>query len=262
MTHHTHCNQPADATINSSRFERLRPPGVAVALAVVWGAMLPGLSAAQGIGNDLNHFARQWIDQMMSTQPEASLAGPLRPEVVIGNLDPRLQLAPCARIEPYLPKGTQLWGRTRIGIKCLEGPVAWNVFLPVTVKAWGPAWVIKNPVQAGSFLKLPDAELVSEVDWADVRSPVLGTPEQWVGMQAAYPLGPGQAIRQNLVRQPQVFAVGTEVRVITEGSGFQISATGQAMTSGQVGQQARVKLGNGKIVSGSVKAEGSVQVSL
>ena len=257
MTHHTHCNHPA-----ITRAHPLRLRHAAVTWTVVLSAMLPGLCLAQGSGSDLTHFARQWIDQMMSTQPEASQAGPLRPEVVIGNLDPRLQLAPCARIEPYLPKGTQLWGRTRIGIKCLEGPVAWNVFLPVTVKAWGPAWVIKNTVQAGALLKLPDAELVAEVDWADVRSPVLATPEQWVGMQAAYPLGPGQAIRQNVVRPPQVFAVGTEVRVITEGSGFQISATGQAMTSGQVGQQARVKLSNGKIVSGSVKPEGSVQISL
>lgn len=223
---------------------------------------LPGVSRAQTAGQDLNHFARQWIDQMMSTQPDANSSGPLRPEVVIGSLDPRLQLAPCARIEPYLPKGTQLWGRTRIGLKCLEGPVAWNVFLPVTVKAWGPAWVMKNMVPAGATLSMADAEQVAEVDWADVRSPILATPEQWVGMQAAYPLGPGQTIRQNTVRPPQVFAVGSQVRVTTEGTGFQVSATGQAMTAGQVGQQARVKLNNGKIVSGSVKSEGSVHISL
>ena len=255
MPHHSPCNR---TTISLS--VRLRR--MALTWTVAWASMLPNLSMAQGSGSDLTHFARQWIDQLMSTQPEAGMAGSLRPEVVIGNLDPRLQLAPCARIEPYLPKGTQLWGRSRIGIKCLEGPVAWNVFLPVTVKAWGPAWVIKNTIQGGTLLKLTDAEPIAEVDWADVRSPILATPEQWVGMQAAYPLGPGQAIRQNAVRPPQVFAVGTEVRVITQGSGFQISATGQAMTAGQVGQQARVKLGNGKIVSGSVKPEGSVLVSL
>jgi flagellar basal body P-ring formation protein FlgA len=100
------------------------------------------------------------------------------------------------------------------------------------------------------------------VDWAENRSPVVPLPEQWVGMQAAFTLLPGQALRQNSVRPPQVFAVGSQVRVSTTGVGFEMSATGQALTAGQVGQPARVKLTNGKVVSGPVNKSGVVELTL
>jgi flagella basal body P-ring formation protein FlgA len=231
---------------------------MACVIACMWVA---GAAQAQN-QDDISHFAGQWINQTLDTQSLSSGTGALRPEIQIGRLDPRLQLAPCARIEPYLPKGTQLWGRTRVGLKCLEGPVAWNVFLPVTVKAWGPAWVLKKSVAANSVLTADDAELVAEVDWAENRSPVVPLPEQWVGMQAAFTLLPGQALRQNTVRPPQVFAVGSQVRVSTTGVGFEMSATGQALTAGQVGQPARVKLTNGKVVSGPVNKSGVVELTL
>ena len=221
-----------------------------------------GFSAWGVQAQSLDHFARQWIDQALESSSDMGQNTPLRPEVVIGSLDSRLQLAPCGRIEPYLPKGTQLWGRTRIGLKCVEGPVAWNVFLPVTVKAWGPAWVLKKTVQANAILQAGDAERQSEVDWADARSPIIALPEQWQGMQAAFTLLPGQAIRQHAVKPPQAFAVGSEVKVVTSGIGFEMSATGQAMSTGLVGQQARVKLSNGKVVAGVVRAEGSVFINI
>ena len=31
-------------------------------------------------------------------------------EVSVGTLDSRLRLAPCSRVEPYLPAGSRLWG--------------------------------------------------------------------------------------------------------------------------------------------------------
>lgn len=220
------------------------------------------LCGASAQAQSLDHFARQWIDQALDASADMGPNTPLRPEVVIGTLDPRLQLAPCGRIEPYLPKGTQLWGRTRIGLKCVEGPVAWNVFLPVTVKAWGPAWVVKKTVQANAILQAGDAERQNEVDWADARSPIVALPEQWQGMQAAFTLVPGQAIRQNAVKPPQAFAAGSEVKVVTSGIGFEMSATGQAMSAGLVGQPARVKLANGKVVSGVVRAEGTVYINI
>lgn len=228
--------------------------GIALGLAT-------GGAAAQSAA-DLNHFASSWIADAVhaAVPPQGSV--PLRPEVVLGRLDPRLQLAPCARIEPYLPSGSTLWGRTRVGLKCAEGPVPWNVFLPVTVKAWGPAWVLKRAVPANTLLSADDAELVAEVDWAESRSPVVALPEQWVGMQAAFSLMPGQALRQNAVRAPQAFAVGSQVRVSAVGVGFELSSTGQALTAGRVGEPARVKLANGKVVTGPVNKSGTVELSL
>lgn len=235
--------------------------GVAAWVCAVAVGAATGSAWAQP-ANGLDQVARDWLDQALTGQTPTSPTGPLRPEIVIGHLDPRLQLAPCARVEPYLPHNTQLWGRTRVGLKCLEGPVAWNVFLPITIKAWGPAWVMRQTVQTNAVLSAGDAELVPEVDWADARSPIVALQEDWVGMQAAFTLLPGQALRQNAVRPPQVFSVGTQVRVTANGVGFEMSATAQALSSGYVGQPARVKLSNGKMISGQVSADGSVQVNL
>jgi len=42
-------------------------------------------------------------------------------EVELGELDPRLKLAPCQRIRAYLPTGANLWGRSRVGLRCEQG---------------------------------------------------------------------------------------------------------------------------------------------
>lgn len=186
---------------------------------------------------------------------------PLRAEVVMGSLDARLKLAPCKRVEPHLPTGTRLWGRSRIGLRCVDGPIRWNVFVPVTVKAWGPAWVLKRAVSAGDTLTQDDAE-IAEIDWAEHRSGVLALPERWVGQLAAFPLTAGLALRENMVRVPQAFAAGAQVRVSGEGSGFSISATGQALNAGMVGENARVKLPGGRVVTGVVRDAQTVELAL
>ena len=186
---------------------------------------------------------------------------PLRAEVIMGSLDPRLKLAPCNQVEPHLPAGTRLWGRSRIGLRCVDGPTRWNVFVPVTVKAWGPAWVLKRAVPAGDTLAQDDAE-IAEIDWAEQRSSVLALPERWVGQIAAFPLTAGLALRENMVRVPQAFAPGAQVRVSGQGGGFSISATGQALTAGMVGESARVKLPGGRVVTGVVRDAQTVELAL
>jgi flagella basal body P-ring formation protein FlgA len=186
---------------------------------------------------------------------------PLRAEVVVGALDQRLRLAPCAQIEPHLPANTRLWGRSRIGLRCVDGPTRWNVYLPVTIKAFGPAWVLKRPVNAGDVLTQDDAEL-ADVDWAEQSASVLANPTLWVGQQAAYTLLPGQALRQNMVRATLAFAAGSQVRVTQSGSGFQVAVTGQALTSGQLGQMTRVRLPGGRVVTGLVRDGQTVELSL
>jgi flagella basal body P-ring formation protein FlgA len=182
-------------------------------------------------------------------------------EVSIGSLDSRLRLAPCARVEPYLPAGARLWGRTRLGLRCVEGPTAWNVFLPITVKAFGPAWVLTGPVAPGTVLTASDAS-EAEVDWAEESAAVMANPDMWVGQVAARQLAAGQALRQSMVRPPQLFRAGAQVKVIAQGPGYAVSSAGQAMSAGAVGQTVRIRMENGRIISGTVNESGTVVVAL
>lgn len=201
-----------------------------------------------------------WLNEAVAAA-STSDAGPLRMEVVVGSLDSRLKLAPCARVEPYLPPGTRLWGKTRLGLRCLEGPSRWNVFLPVTISAYGPAWVIKGSVASGSVLTESDA-MQTEMDWAQESSPIMSNPAQWVGQVTTRMLSTGQALRQNMIRPAQAFQAGTQVRVVAQGAGFQITADGQAMSAGVVGQPARVRMSNGRVMSGTVLDNRTVILAL
>lgn len=204
--------------------------------------------------------ARQWLNDAMTNLPKTSKS-PLRMVLVLGELDPRLHLAPCTRVEPYMPAGVRLWGKTRIGLRCLEGVTKWNVFLPITVHAYGPAWVVKSGISAGSTL-LEDDAMEAEVDWSESPSPIVSKSSQWVGAMAATALSTGQALRQVSIKPAQVFQIGAQVRVLAQGLGFTITSDGQAMSVGVVGQLTQVKMENGRILSGVVVDNRTVRLNL
>jgi flagella basal body P-ring formation protein FlgA len=234
----------------SKSTRRLPALGWTAALCLTWSVLMP--VQAQTVEGQPEFIAatQRWIDDALASARPEGIA-PLRMEVVLGMLDSRLQLAPCAKVETYIPPGSRLWGKTRLGLRCLEGAARWNVFLPVTIRAFGSAWVIKGNVAPGAVLALDDA-MAAEVDWADDRNAIMATPEQWVGQVATRALTTGQALRQGMTRAAQVFQAGTQVRVIAQGPGFQITADGQALTTGIVGQPARVRMEGGRIMSGVV----------
>jgi flagella basal body P-ring formation protein FlgA len=225
--------------------------------------LLPSLGTAHANNqtDELEKTAREWLQPALDAAIPKDEALPLRTEVVMGALDTRLRLAPCAKVEPHLPAGSRLWGRSRIGLRCVEGPSRWNVYVPVTIKAFGPAWVIKRPVDAGATLTQEDAELV-EVDWAASPATVLARPEMWIGQETAFALTPGLTIRQNMVRPSKAFAAGDQVRVNSSGTGFSISVTGLALTAGLVGQSARIRLPGGRVVTGLVQEDQTVEMAL
>ncbi|WP_367848633.1 flagellar basal body P-ring formation chaperone FlgA [Rhodoferax sp. WC2427] len=209
---------------------------------------------------DMVGTSQRWLESAMVQVPPVN-GQALRMEVSVGALDPRLQLAPCAKVEPYMPPGTRLWGKSRLGLRCLAGATRWNVFIPVTVKAMGRAWVAKTNVVAGSVLTAADA-MEAEVDWADDASPVVANPEQWMGQVAARSWVAGQTVRQAMVKPAQVFQAGTQIRVLAQGTGFQVLSDGQAVTSGVVGQPAKVRLDSGRVMSGVVQDARTILVEM
>ncbi len=187
-------------------------------------------------------------------------AGP-RIEVIVGELDPRLHLAPCEQVEPYLPNAAPLWGRTRIGIRCLRGSSRWNVFLPVTVKVYGRALVATGALPAGSVLAASDLAQ-AEVDLAEDASAALARDSLAVGRTLARPLAVGQSVRQSHLKARQWFAAGETVQVIASGPGFRVAGEGQALTPGVEGQTARVKTEGGRVLTGMPVADRRLEVPM
>lgn len=219
-----------------------------------------GAAQAQTQEPDYAGMALQWARQaVQQSQPDGSAR--LRMELAVGALDSRLRLAPCGNVEAYLPVGVRLWGHTRVGLRCVDGQARWNVSVPLQVKAFGQAWVVRNPVLAGNPVAQNDV-VSTETDWAEDSNPVLRDAGSWLGQTAARNLGTGQVLRQGLLRPTQVFQAGTQVRVVAEGAGFAVSSDAQALAAGVVGQSTRVRMDNGRITSGTVLDARTVRIDL
>ena len=231
---------------------------------MLWLALLLSTSAlAQSTAADggLDEPTLQRI-QALGEQAGAGLApDAVRVEVEPGRLDPRLRLAPCEHIEPYLPPGARVWGRTRIGLRCVQGPKPWNVSLPVTVRVFAPAWVLKAPQPAGSVLEAGQLQQ-AEVDWAAAATPPVAEVDKLVGRQLSRPLAAGAPVRVADVRQRQWFAAGDTVRLVARGQGFSVSGEAQAMGPGIEGQPVRVRIDNGRVLSGLAVGQNRVEVQL
>ncbi|MEO8836775.1 MAG: flagellar basal body P-ring formation chaperone FlgA, partial [Caldimonas sp.] len=187
--------------------------------------------------------------------------GTARVEVVVGQLDPRLHLAPCERIEPYLPANMRLWGKARIGLRCKEGRTLWNVYLPITVKVWGRALVVPAGAAAGKVIAEGDLD-EAEIDLAEEPSATFLDRRLIVGRTLAATLRPGEAVRQAHIKSRQWFAAGETVKLVAAGEGFALEGVGQALTNGIEGQPARVRTENGQVVTGLPTGERRLELTL
>jgi flagella basal body P-ring formation protein FlgA len=224
----------------------------------------PAASAASAADASLGADLQSQIRQMIASGTQGFVkpgSGIARVEVELGVLDPRLHLAPCARVEPYLPNGMRLAGKSRIGLRCLEGTTRWNVYLPITVKIFGPALVAAQALPAGTVLAETDLR-TAEVDLAEEVSPAMTQMQAVIGRSLARPMSSGQGLRQSTLKTRQWFAAGDTVAIDAVGDGFAVAGEGQALTPGIEGQPARVKTESGRIVTGMPTASRRLEIRL
>ena len=243
---------------------RLRP-ALALFIALLFGGV-HGATLAQNAPadapNGLDTGLAQQVRQLAlgGTTPHAQPGAP-RFEVEVGQLDPRLRLAPCQQIQPYVPDGMRMWGKSRIGLRCVQGPTKWNVYLPVTVKVFGTALVATSGLSSGSVLSAADLTL-AEVDLAEDSAAPIVNAELAVGRTLTRALKPGQGLRQSHLKARQWFAAGETVTVVAQGEGFSVAGEAQALNPGIEGQPVRLRTEGGRIVTGQPVGERRVEMSL
>lgn len=204
------------------------------------------------------------VENLLKQQPmpkDADKRQSRRVEVSLGQLDPRIRLAPCDRVKAYLPDGAQLWGRTRVGLRCEQGSVRWNVYWPVQVKVWGQALVATVPLRPGSVVSASDVAL-AEVDLAASGSPALASQADVVGRAVVRAISPGQSLRQDDVKTRRWFAAGDPVRLNVKGPGFMVAGEGVALSPGDEGRCVRVRTEQGRVLCGEPVGERLVEVTL
>jgi flagella basal body P-ring formation protein FlgA len=185
--------------------------------------------------------------------------GDARVEVLPGQLDARLRLAPCQQIETSLPPGSPPWGRTRVSLRCTSGPVAWQVYLPVQVQVWRKAVVSATALAAGAELSPGDLQM-AEVDVAASSVAPFTDPARLTGRRLVQAVVAGTALRADNLRVRQWFAAGDKVTLVYKGEGFEASTDGQALNAGVDGQSVRVRVASGQVVTGLPTGENRVEV--
>ncbi|XVJ71768.1 MAG: flagellar basal body P-ring formation protein FlgA [Rhizobacter sp.] len=237
-------------------------PGCARVLAACLLSLLCGLCGAQQLLDTAPAGIEQQVRQLaLDGFRQSSRTDIRRVEVQVGQLDPRLRLAPCNQIQPYVPTGSVLWGRTRIGLRCVQGEKPWNVFLPITVKVMAPALVASSTLPAGHVLT--EADLVQgEVDLAENTSEAIVDSGLAAGRSLTRVMAPGQSLRQFHLKPRQWFAAGDLVKVVAIGPGYRVASQGEAQTAGLEGQTARIKMESGRVLTGLPVADRLVELPL
>jgi flagella basal body P-ring formation protein FlgA len=179
-------------------------------------------------------------------------------EVAVGEPDPRLTLAPCAKMEPFVPQGARLIGRTSLGVRCVEG-ANWIVYVPVQIKLFVDAWVAARPVPRGQVLDAEDVRL-EHIDIAPLNGNAVLPDMPLIGRTALRALSPGEPVRRDALRAPRVVQPGDAVQVVALGTGFAAQSPGKALTAAADGQTAQVALPSGKVLAGIARPGGIVEV--
>ncbi len=198
---------------------------------------------------------------LAETAARAAAPAGTRVAVEIGALDARLRLAPCQQVQPYLPPGVAVWGRSRIGLRCTDGSARWNVTLPVRVAVFGRAVVASGPLPAGVNLSQEHLAL-AEIDIAAEPGAVFTDPALLIGRTLARPVGAAEALRAPALKSRQWFAAGETVQVLAVGPGFSVASEAQALSAGIEGQDVRVRFESGRVASGRAVAERRVELAL
>lgn len=223
-----------------------------LSFAVLFLSSAAALGAAMEDAVSLRKTVETFIARQAAEQPGQVTA-------TVGAIDNRLRLPKCASAESFLLPGTRLWGNITVGVRC-QHPSPWTVYVPVTVKVMAPTVVAARPLHQGQTLTHADVS-VQLSDVTQLAAGIINDIEQVVGKTLTTSMAPGQAVRAESLRAPQLVKSGQTVKVIAQGGTFQVSAEGKALGNATLGQVVSVRTASGKVVSGVVKADGSVEVA-
>ena len=191
---------------------------------------------------------------------------PGKVSIKIEDIDPRTVLPACTALEAFIPTGSQLLGKTTIGVRCNENePGAskrsqkpgWSVFVQASIKVNSDILVANRPLAQNTVLSANDFSL----QMGELGQPnILTGPAQAIGKTLKFGIGAGQVLRQDMLRAPYVVTQGQMIDVRVRSAGISVRSTGQALNNAAEGQNVQVRMSSGQVVSGTASVDGSVEV--
>jgi flagella basal body P-ring formation protein FlgA len=168
----------------------------------------------------------------------------------------------CAVLEPFLPPGARLWGSTTVGVRC-AGERPWTLYLQARVSINATYFVAARQINPGETIG-PNDLSPRQGDLTLLPRTVATDAGQIVGTVAVNRITSGLPIRADLLRSAIAVQQGQTVRVVSRGSGFEVSTEGQVLSRASAGDPVQVRTRAGQVVSGTVKSgkSGNVEVEV
>jgi flagella basal body P-ring formation protein FlgA len=207
---------------SARRTRRCIPAAAAIVALFAFTGGIGFAAEAPGIAGD----TRLFLDRQV-------LALPGDVEITVGEPDPRVNLAQCLHYEPFIPSGTRLWGRTTLGVHCVDG-ATWNLFLPVQIKVFAPSPVAARPIARGQLLG-PDDVRIERVELTRWAPGTLATAEELDGRLATRPIACRRAAAHatSLRASPDRRAGRPGQESSTAAGASTVSAEGRSLTLGE-----------------------------
>lgn len=175
----------------------------------------------------------------------------------IEEIDRRIALSQCARLEAYLPAGSQFIGKTAVGVRCLDKN-GWSIFIPVQVRLSLDLLVSARQLPLGHLLQEDDlARQTTET----TQISGFTDPKQVVGKVLRYGIAAGQVLREDMLRPPYSVTQGQAVKVVVQGRGFSVRSEGIALNNASEGQHVQVRVAAGRVIGGVARANGVVEIA-
>lgn len=188
-------------------------------------------------------------------QQTASLPGKVT--FTVDEIDKRISLRPCSKIEAFLPPGTQLTGRVSIGVRCNETG-GWSTLIPAQIKITRELLVSAHPLILGQIVRESDlARLSTETT---LNSGITDA-SLVIGKVIRYSVAAGYILREDMLRAPYSIKQGQSVKLSIQENGFILSSSGIALNNASEGEIVQARTTSGRVVSGSASAEGVILIN-
>ena len=226
-----------------------------VLLVPVGPAMAQNIVAAEDIAAAVTAFVTQQLQGQLSEGTRLEIDTRWQGNVVVANGDPQIRVRRAS--------SRPLRGPTvlRVGIDA-GGQTQRTMSVTADIRHLRPVLVASRMLRRGEALMLDLVELV-ECDITQLRHGYFTDIDALGDMRTRRSVVAGDVLTRNHVEVIPVINRGDEVELVARTNSLAISAIGQAMQDGGIGERIRVKNSDsGKVLYGQILDASTIQVGL
>lgn len=192
-------------------------------------------------------------------EAQTTLAG--RRLIEIGNIDSRLRLPACTQsLSVFSANSAPLQTNTTVGVRC-ESAQPWTLYVPISIKVFERVATLNKPLMRGAPIREEDITLM-EQDIQNLKHGYISDVKVPQGKLLKRSLPAGSPLTNDVLIQPQLVRRGQRVTLVAKNETLSISITGDALSSGAIGEAVRIRNPVSKqVIEGIVIAEGIVEVA-